>query len=394
MTYDINHKPPSGKPRIFVLITHYLPGYKSGGPLRTVSSMVHHLGDDFGFYIMTRDRDVDDEQSYPNITVNSWQTVGKAEVRYIPPNLWNLRGFLRLIRDVDCNLVYLNSLFAHVSVYFLFLRRLGIIQRVPVVLAPRGETNPGALALKTFKKRTYIAVSKLLGFYNGVLWQASSPSEKEAILNVFPNASVHVAPNLAISATLSDHNEERRKETGSATIVYISRISRIKNLDFALSCLSRMKHPITFDIYGPISDGDYWKKCQDIIRQLPSNIRVNYYGTIANENVAHTMSKYHAFFLPTGGENFGHAILEALSAGCLVLISDKTPWRHLESKKIGWDLALDNVKAFEQALNQLIEMDDPEFQSRSRATQAFIEKYFADEGILEANRQLFLQAIE
>ena len=36
-----------------------------------------------------------------------------------------------------------------------------------------------------------------------------------------------------------------------------------------------------------------------------------------------------AFLLPTGGENFGHAIFEALSCGVPALISDRTPWRDL-----------------------------------------------------------------
>jgi len=38
------------------------------------------------------------------------------------------------------------------------------------------------------------------------------------------------------------------------------------------------------------------------------------------------LADYDAFIFPTLGENFGHVIIESLSAGCPVLCSDQTPW--------------------------------------------------------------------
>ena len=43
--------------RILVLIDHYLPGDKFGGPVRSVANMVEGLGDFFSFWIVTQDRD-------------------------------------------------------------------------------------------------------------------------------------------------------------------------------------------------------------------------------------------------------------------------------------------------------------------------------------------------
>ena len=42
--------------------------------------------------------------------------------------------------------------------------------------------------------------------------------------------------------------------------------------------------------------------------------------------VEESLQASHLFALLTLGENFGHAIGEALRAGCPVLISDQTPW--------------------------------------------------------------------
>ena len=47
------------------------------------------------------------------------------------------------------------------------------------------------------------------------------------------------------------------------------------------------------------------------------------------ETIVEALGRSDLFLLPTGGENFGHAIFEALACGVPALISDQTPWRGL-----------------------------------------------------------------
>ncbi len=47
------------KIKIFVCLDHYLPGNKSGGPVVSIVNMVETISDQFQFYILTRDRDLD-----------------------------------------------------------------------------------------------------------------------------------------------------------------------------------------------------------------------------------------------------------------------------------------------------------------------------------------------
>ncbi|MFM9909984.1 MAG: glycosyltransferase, partial [Chitinophagaceae bacterium] len=67
------------------------------------------------------------------------------------------------------------------------------------------------------------------------------------------------------------------------------------------------------------------------------------------------------------GENFGHAIFEALASGRPVMISDQTPWRNLAEKKAGWDIPLDQPKKFEQACHQAVHWNQAEFDEWSTA---------------------------
>jgi glycosyltransferase involved in cell wall biosynthesis len=383
------------KPRILVFVAYYLPGYKAGGPLRTIESMVERLHEDFEFQIITRDRDMGDTTPYQDIQVAHWQQVGKAQVYYLLPNeLSSPQKLHHHIQTFEYDIVYLNSHFYTTSVIYLVLRRLHLVKQAPVILAPRGELSPGALSLKSGKKAIYVALTKLLGLCEGVLWHASGEHEKDEIKRIYRKADVHVAFNLSLAkSTPPDEVHLRKKEVGKAKIVYLSRITPKKNLKLAVQLLSNLQGYVEFDIIGSIEDFQYWEECQNSIAALPGNLKVNYLGTLPHRWIIPMLQQYHLLLLPTLGENFGHVILEAFTAGCLVLISDQTPWRDLQASEIGWDLPLEDTNAFQRALQEMVDMDDETFQSRSQTALRFSEDAIGD-AVIETNRQLFLKAIQ
>ncbi|MBG9578179.1 glycosyl transferase family 1, partial [Bacillus thuringiensis] len=81
-----------------------------------------------------------------------------------------------------------------------------------------------------------------------------------------------------------------------------------KNLKGALTFLKGITGNITFDIYGPIENQNYWSACRNIIESLPNNVQVNYMGQVNNNKVHPLFSNYNAFLFPTFGENYGHVI--------------------------------------------------------------------------------------
>ena len=70
------------KPKILCFISHYLPGFKSGGPVKSISNLIDHLGDKFDFIIITSDRDLNDSQPYPSVKINSWTKIGRTKIFY------------------------------------------------------------------------------------------------------------------------------------------------------------------------------------------------------------------------------------------------------------------------------------------------------------------------
>ncbi|HEX8650330.1 MAG TPA: glycosyltransferase family 4 protein [Pyrinomonadaceae bacterium] len=378
--------------RVLILCDYYLPGYKAGGPIRTLANIVEHLGDEFEFKLLTRNNDLGEREAYTGVTPDSWSRIGKAEVCHLAQGSLRLPALRRRINAAKPDLLYINSLFSYTfSIKPLLMRRMGLIPRWPVVLAPRGELSTGALALKRVKKRLYLMVAKAMGLHRDITWHASSEYEAANIRRWFgEHVSIKVAPNLpARTINVNGHWERREKTPGQLKIIFISRVDRMKNLRGALKILKEASGEIQFNIYGPLEDQGYWAECRKIIEQLPKNISVRYQGSVEHEQSLAVMREHELFFMPTLGENFGHVIMEALLAGCPVLISDQTPWRGLEEKGVGWDLPLSETSRFRDVIEKCVAMGAEEFARRSAAAHSFALDIVRDENLREQSRRLF-----
>jgi glycosyltransferase involved in cell wall biosynthesis len=391
------------KKTVLVLIGSYLPGYKAGGPIRSIENLVGALGEEIQFKIVTLDRDHRDKSSYPGIQVNQWVRVGQANVMYLRPDWRGLLDTFRQLCSVDHQtVVYLNSYFSpRFSMLAILLCRLGLCQPRQIVLAPRGEFSPGALTLKRSKKLLYIALSRWLRLHRGIIWQASSELEAADIDRNNPRRpNIEIAPVIPGSiedggrnAAGSPVGQRRRKKAGELRVVFVSRISRKKNLSSALRMLGRLSGNVSFDIYGPSEDTDYWSECQSLIATLPANVCAEYRGRIEHEKVRDLFAEYDLFLFPTLGENYGHVIFESLIAGCPVLISDQTPWHDLEKHRAGWGVPLCDMERFHQLLQQCVEADGESYAVFSDNAKQYAKNGTLAPEIIDANRRLFHNAL-
>lgn len=378
--------------KILTFVNSYLPGYKSGGAIRTLAGMTEWLGDDLRFLLITQDRDLGDEMPYPNVHVDAWQNVGKARVFYASPRSMSVVELRRLMRSTEYDMLYLNSFF-HPEFTFkpLMLRSLGQVPRRPVILAPRGEFSPGAIQLKAARKSLFVQFVKGLGLTREVIWHASTEQERDEIRSWFPDAEqILVARDLvAPSAEHSVRTGARTKVSGSLRAVFISRISRKKNLLGALQILRSVQGEVHLNIYGPIEDSRYWEECQGAIHILPPNVTVAYQGVVEHGSVHTVLQQHHVLFFPTFGENFGHVVLEALVAGCLVLTSDQTPWSALRLHGVGWTISLRETGHYRDALNELTRMHGTEFDALSSRASELGRRMVFDNAAVRQNIHLF-----
>lgn len=374
---------------IMTLVDYYLPGYKGGGPIRTLSNMVERLGQEFPFMILTRDRDIGESEPYLGVH-KSWVSVGQAQVQYLAPPDLSCARLLKIINSTKFDILYLNSFFSiPFTIKPLLLRKLGLLTKCPVVVAPRGELASGALGIKHLKKKIYIFLAKRIGLYEGVTWQASTLYEAEDIRRWLGNKT-----NIVIAVDIPGKSNnclthQKRKKSGQLKMVFLSRVARSKNLRAGICFLKNIIGNVELDIYGPIEDAKYWDECIHETKKLPVNVKVKYCGEVPHNKVIEVMKQYDVFYLPTLGENYGHVIHEALMAGCPIIVSDQTPWKNLEDTGIGWDISLDYPEIFTSTIQNCINMDPERFAELSSNAANYAIKRSNDQTQISATKKLF-----
>jgi glycosyltransferase involved in cell wall biosynthesis len=375
---------------VLIFSGHYLPGYKGGGPIKTIANLLANTGKEVKYSLITKDRDLGDTEPYTTVKPGQWNQVNGTPVFYSQTGIKGLFQILKILAARKYDAVYLNSFFSVRFSFFplLFARFLG----QKVVLGPRGEFSDGALSLKSSKKNLFIRLYKQLRLHKKILFQASSEFEADDIRRTLGDGvDIWIAENIGsqdFACAIPPKDEHILKA------VFVSRISPKKNLLGAIEMLAEVREPVVYDIYGPREDKQYWAVCQEKIGALPSHIQVNYKGALLPQEVINTITRYDVFYMPTKGENYGHVIAEALCAGLPLLIADTTPWRDLQEKGLGWDLPLANPKAFASALDELAAMPPEEHMKMRENVLAWAKHKFSQQDAIEANIAMFRYVYE
>lgn len=364
------------KPKVLVLVDWFAPGFKAGGPIRSAVNFADNLEEEFDIYVLTTDRDLGADAPYPGITADQWTVRSAHQVYYLSPASLRWSRIRDIIASLAPDLVYLNSMFSrYFTLYPLLMRRWGMITG-KLVLAPRGMLRSSALAHKSAKKKLFFSVFRGLRLTRDVLFHATDDTESADVRKIFgPTAQSFQAGNLPGRQPAFQPAPPKTK--GELALVFVGRIHPIKNLDFLLEAMTGLRGTLTLTVIATLEDTAYWQRCQEIIARLPAGISVRTMIDLPHAQIAPQLYQAQAFALPTKGENFGHAIFEALAAGRPVLISDQTPWRNLATVKAGWDLPLASPDPFRDVLQSLLDMDEAELQRWCRGAWERAKDYLA-----------------
>ncbi len=380
----------TSKKRILLLIDWYTPGFKAGGLIKSCESIISRFSDLYDFDIFTSDRDLGDTLPYNNVELNEWNKGDyNCRIFYSSKESFS-RELISLIKRDKYDTIYMNSFFSlrFTIIPLIFLRWHKSSARI--VLAPRGMLGAGALAIKSLKKNVFIIISKLLNLYKSVIWHATSEIEEEEILKVMGrNVQVITADDTCTQLNLT--YTSLTKKPGHLKAIFLSRISRKKNLDFALKVLLNVDREVVVDfhIYGPIEDDEYWNECLRIMANVPSNVNIHIEGEVHPSVVLSIFSNSHLFFFPTHHENFGHVIFESFAASCPVLLSDNTPWRNIEEKGAGYVFSLSDENKFIQCIYEFASMNQVVYDHWRLGAFQLAQKHLNNEELTLSYQKLF-----
>ena len=354
------------RPSVLVLGDHYTPGYKAGGPIRSLVAMTQ-LDLDGDVRVLTRDRDLGDRRPYPGIRAGSWLRDGSSSIMYLRSDRFRslFQVWWQAIRQKP-TCIYVNSLFSPwFGLFPMLLWRLGLLGRPRLVLAPRGQMDPGALTLNPRRKSLVLWALARIGLLHRVRWHAESDIEAKHI-----RALVGGSADIRVLTSMPDPTSRTRETMRPhlpLRLVFVSRVSPKKGLLVAILALSDVTVPVVLDVYGPEEDPAYAQACRQASAAAPAGVEVRFHGPIEHARVSRVLQEADLFVLPTLGENFGHAILEALAMGCPVVITDRTPWTSAVTAGAGALVDPGDAAGTARAINRLVAQDPCDWARMSAA---------------------------
>ncbi len=363
------------KQRILIFYDHFYPSYKAGGPTQSLVNLVRELHDVYELYVVCKPHERGETGLLQGITVNTWiDWESKAKVYYWQYGWSTKTQLLNLLDTVSPDVVYINGIY---SLYFNFFPLWYAVQykakkkSLKIVLAARGMLHEGALSQKSSKKKPFLFLFKLLGLHKVVCWHATDEREAGFIQTAMGNkVQVKVAANFPNLLPVIAGPAKNEHELMLGTVALIS---PMKNHLAVLQALQKSTATITWFIYGPVKDEAYWNECKTLIHQLPANVNVMYKGELPPPLLQEAMQQFQVFIMPSKSENFGHAIMEALSAGKPVITTTTTPFGDLEQSNCGYAVDPEQlVEGLQKAIDSFAIMDAEKFAVCSKATQAYL----------------------
>jgi len=384
----------SVKTRILVSTEWFPPAFKAGGPIRSVYNLILAMKSDGGnpdleFFVLAGAYDLGEEEKMEGVVEGVWshlEGVSGVQVRYENRLNWRKSNWKNVFDEVKPDVLYLNSLF---SLAFT-LRPLQIARAkgVKTVLAPRGMLGAGALEIKPLKKFVFLSLARNLDFFRGVEFHASTEEEVREVKMHIPGKKVFVARNFS-DPTLK--SLPTTNPSGSINLLCLGRVHPIKNLLFAVEILSKMNlngRKVSVNIVGPSEDENY---LNSILHLSNTNLEISYSGTVSHQGLHEVFKSAHYLLMPTMHENYGHAIIESWGFGRPVLLSDKTPWRDLQKKGLGYCTPLEPA-LWEAVFKEILLVTETDLKGLSAKCNAHYQELVFDPKILKANSAIFTSA--
>ena len=355
--------------KIFLLYPYYWPHFKAGGPVQSLFNLVTIFGGEFDFYILSLNKDIDGSEPQETLQLGKWSRGPNQENIYYASLISPYLIYAKM-REVEPDVVSINGIF-HWNTSLFGLIGAKLLGR-NVILSPRGMLQAWALQRGRWKKNLYLALFKNILSKNEI-WHATDQQEKEDIYKIFgSNQVVHIAANIPRhvsvfnSIAFPDIHQKIK-------LVFLSLINPNKNLHLIIEAVKSAGDKYSLDIYGPVADGKYWLECQKAMEGVSD---ITYRGSVPPWDVPGILSQYHFFVLPTQGENFGHAIFDALSSSVPVIISRNTPWSDIDKDGAGFYLDLQENKSIDTILCAISKMTPEDYHKYRISAHEYSTAYW------------------
>ncbi len=254
---------------------------------------------------------------------------------------------------------------------FLAWRKRG----VPCVVSPHGMLAPWALSHKWFKKKVawHSYQKRLLN--RATLLHGTSEFEIKQFRTLGLKPPVASIP-WGVSLPPEQVGKIERECSCPKTALFVGRIYPVKGLPMLVKAWT-MVRPAGWKlkIVGPDEAG-HRAEVERLILQAKLEADIKFTGPLQGETLHDAYRRADLFIQPSYTENFGMAIVEAMSHSLPVLTTTGTPWAILPERRCGWWVS-PTVDHVAQALATATGLDNQELRGMGRRSRELVAAEFS-----------------
>lgn len=367
---------------VFISIPWFSPAFKAGGPIRSVHNLVTKFDKDIQYRIFCSNKDVDG-QKLDNIETDKWIDFNENIKVWYDSSILPFFKMNRLIAAQKIDFLYIVGLFSFsFNILPIFFSRVK-----KTIVSPKGMLHTGALSKKKIKKRIFLKFMKIAKVANRIHFHASDLVESIFIRSIFGGIpKITIASNYS---TFFHNNSTAKKQKSKLKLITVALVSPMKNHLLVLNALKLCEGEIEYHIIGAIKDKSYWKKCLDVISEMPVNVKVKFLGEITPDNIGKCYDDSPVMIMPSESENYGHSIIEALSVGIPVITSTTTPWNFLQENNAGFNTDRD-ISKIRELIEYYVSLDEDEYLASSLAAIKYSKANYNESDLDNQYASLFL----
>jgi glycosyltransferase involved in cell wall biosynthesis len=337
----------------------YKPAYEYGGPTMSVSQLCEHLQKcPLKLQVLTTTANGQGELA---VSTGIYYSVAGVPVRYfsrmtgdhshLSPGLFFhlLKAVYRAKKDRKPCIIHVHSWWNLVAILSTLTGR---VFSLPVVVSPRGMlTNYSFEHQKSLLKRM---LHSSLGNWllRGSHLHATSEQEKRSILAFVSPKSLVVLPNLVdlpvkqgerakIPMLVSRHKQAcTSSQAGPLKLLFFSRIDKKKGIELLLMAAASLQINYTLTLAGTGTKA-YLEELHELANALGISKRIRWTGHVSNHDKYCMLMDHDLLVLPSYNENFANVVIESLSVGTAVLVSEEVGLAdYIISSRLGWVCSL------------------------------------------------------
>jgi glycosyltransferase involved in cell wall biosynthesis len=375
--------------RILQINASYKPAYIYGGPTMSVAKLSEQLvkaGNDVTVYTTTANGDtelpvtVNTPTHVDGVNVIYFKRITKNHTHLSPSLLFKL---WKNVRQFD--VIHIHAWWNLVSVLSAFI---AVMKKVPVVISPRGTLSSYSFSFKNSdaKKLLHNLLGKRLLRRSHL--HATSPAEQKALLSIIKPISIFNLPNFVKIADVSPRN----KQSGPVfKLLFFSRIDEKKGLDILLHALPKLTIPYHLTIAGDGNES-YIDLLKNIAHYNLSSEHISWIG-FQNDNKFDTFSDHQLLILPSHNENFGNVVIESLSAGTPVLVSDQVGLaEYVVKNDLGW-VCQPTAQSVSDSINSIVHTQMDKLEAIVIRAPAIIHNDLDDDRLVQKYMDMYQQII-